>query len=306
MTIRSLAVAACLAIVGCTGDSSTVAPTPLPPVEVKGGSARIDLVHLDQTLVFDHVKAIQRHDEEAGADRILVVFTQQDVEALPLTHPFEAFDVRRWSLAKHPEEIRAVVSVLIDPATPTQPLACDVFAEQSWLQGACGQYDSSLEVTVTEGSIRGALTMLDFFGMKYEDRGWRATGTFEVPIARIDPPSVVEGTAAIASPQVKRLQAMEAALVRGDLTAMEQHVTPEAYAEYMEAAEQWGEEELLGMMQGMAAMFEDLQVTDENVSVRLYNAGERSRLVLEKKEENSTTTEISDFRWTEGRWLLDS
>lgn len=304
---RTFAIVACSAItVACSGETSGPAPESSPPIEVTGGSAQIELVHKDQTMTFDHVKAIRRFDEEAGADRILVVFTQEEVEDDSLTHPFEPFDLRSWAIANHPQELRSILSVVIDPQEPAQPLACDVFAEPPWMGGSCGKFDSSLEVTVTNDSIEGSMTMLDFFGMEQEGRAWKAAGSFEVPVATIEAPEMIAGAEAVASAQVKRLQALEAALANGDVKAMEEHATTEAFAEFTEAAEQWGEKELIAMMQGIGSVFEDLDVADEDVTVKLYTAGERSRLEMVKKdEEGSTTTNASNFRWVDGRWLLD-
>ena len=161
-----------------------------------------------------------------------------------------------------------------------------------------------MNLTITEDSIRGTVSLLDFFAMKFEDRGWEAAGTFETTFVKVDKLEPVVGQRAIDSPQVERLEAISEATASGDLEAIKSHVTAEAFAELNEAIEAWGKEQVLQMMATMDDAFVNLDISDPKVQVMLYNAGKRSRLVLKKEEEGMTSSEINDFHWVDGQWLV--
>ena len=288
-------------LVAC-GGSSIPEPADLAQTDVKPGSGELTVKHQDETIAFNHVKAIKRTNDD-GEPRVLVVFSQEEIDSADLADPFDAFDSRRWAVANHPV-IRPVITVELDPDNLEHPKACDTLAEPEWLQGGCGIYESTVELTITDDSVSGSVAMLDFFGMKYEDRGWEANGSFEAPLASVGTLEPVMGQHAVDSPQVDRLEALGDATASGDLEAIRSHVTPDAFAELNEAIEAWGEKEVLGMMATMDDAFVNLDVNDPTVQVMLYNAGKRSRLILKKEEEGMTSSEINDFQWIDGQWLV--
>lgn len=299
----------CALLVACSSEPAAV-PEPADAVrpDLPAGTASVVVRHADEEATFDHVKAVHRIDENSGAARVHLVLSQTPVASDALNDPFESFNRGRWA-AEDPTAIRPLLVFEIDPANPEQPKNCELFGPWSWLgggQASCAAFDSELDqLSLTETALEVTVDLRDFFNGSMPDRAWQATGTVRAPVFKLDPLPAVTGQEALDSPQMARFRALKKALGERKMEAIEPHVTASSYAELQEHAKGWGEAELLGMLDELVTEFVDLDPGAPGVDVRLYSAGKRSKLAMERKEEGSSSSQSMVFRWVEGKWLLD-
>jgi hypothetical protein len=301
--------ASCAMLVACSSEPALVPEPPdLVRQDVPAGTASVVLRHGDEEVSFDHVKAVRRIDEGSGQARVKLVLTQTPVASDALNDPFESFNNVRWAAADL-SAIRPLLAFEIDPANPERPLDCELYGPWAWLggnRGSCAAFDSEMsQLNLTDKALDVTVDIRDFFNGSMSDQAWQATGSIQAPVTKLEPLPSVSGREAMDSPQMARFRAIQKALSDRKMAAVEPHVTAESFAELREHAEAWGEAELLGMLSEMVTEFVDLDPSAAGVDVRLYHAGKRSKLTMERKEEGSTSRQSMAFRWVDGKWLLD-
>lgn len=299
----------CALLVAC-GSEPTEVPEPADVArqDVPAGSSSVVLRHGSDEMAFDHVKAVRRVDESSGEARVKLVLSQVPVASEALNDPFESFNAARWAV-ENPSAIRPLLVFEIDPANPERPVNCELLGPWSWLGGgrsSCASFDSELDqLNLTETTLDVNVDIRDFFNGTMPDEAWQATGSIDTPVVKLEPLPAVSGQDALNSPQMARFRALKTALAERSMAAIEPHATPESFADLQEHAKRFGEAELLGMLHEMVTDYVDLDPSAPGVEVRLYTAGKRSKLTMERKQEERTSRQSMEFRWVEGKWLLD-